>query len=116
MWTNNRMQDNRGMGHPYPGQPLASGNTPWQTTGGMLPDGRQMLAGWRPPTAVVNGLTPTAPGVSIEQKQESVDMVNSNIDRAQTKLPNDKGTDGAMKDNKTESTGVGEHKDTGIKH
>ena len=114
MWTNSRIQDSRGMNHPYPPQPIASANTPWPTTGGILPDGRQMLAGWRPPTALTNGITSTAPGTSLEQKQESVEAstASSNNDPAH-ELPNDvKDTD---KDCGQTNAGVSERKETGKK-
>ena len=110
------MQDNRGMGHPYPPQPLPPANTPWQNTGGVLPDGRQMLAGWRPPTAMANGVTSATPGKSLEQKRESVeaDQIDSNNYRTH-ELPNDrKGIEDTDKDSSKGGAGVGEHKGTGM--
>jgi hypothetical protein len=102
------------MGHPYPPQPLAaSANSPWQTTGGILPDGRQMLAGWRPPTPMANGVPSATPG-TLEQKQESTEanQVDSNNDRTQ-KLTNEiKDTN---KDSSLSGAGVCEQKGTGIK-
>ena len=78
------------MSHPYPRQPLASTNTPWQNPGAVMPGGRQMLAGWRPPTAMANGMPPANLGTSLEQKQDSVhtNQAGSNQEGAQ-KLAND---------------------------
>ena len=111
MWTNNRLQDNRGMNHSYPRQPLATPNTPWQNTGGILPDGRQMLPGWRPPTAMANGMPPAHLVPSSEQKQLDTDQVGSNNQETQ-KLTNDVND----KNISTSGVAVSVPKETGIKY
>ena len=112
MWTNNRLQDTRGMGHPYPSQPLPSANTPWQTRGVMRPDDRTMPPGWKPPTAMTNGVTTQATS-SLEQKPESVQPGNaiSNNDQAHG-LQND--IKDTVKDSAPTNSGLDERKGTGM--
>ena len=110
-WTNNRLQDTRGMGHPYPSQPLPSANTPWQTRGAMLPDDRAMPLGWRP-TAMTNGVTTQATS-HLEQIPESVQPGNviSNNDPVHG-LQND--INDTVKDSAAANSGLGERKGTGM--
>ena len=71
-----------------------------------------MLAGWRPPTPMANGVPCATPG-TLEQKQESTEanQVDSNNDRTQ-KLPNEiKDTNN---DSSSSGAGVSEQKGTGI--